>query len=158
VPKSSCRSTRPRPVTDQSGHTWPRGLGRQPRRRTTCREQARQREKIRNPRRNHAGYGGCDALKFWHNKEVALLRCTTRPGACSMGPRHMSRKKAARKYEPRRVEIGKGEQRARIYIKKNPRGRVPLLQLDNGRVPLTRTTRSCPSRQYAFKACRAIRK
>jgi len=53
------------------------------------------------------------------------------PGACSMAA-HIVLEESGEKYEPRRVELGKGEQRSEEYLKKNPQGRVPLLQLDNG--------------------------
>ena len=45
---------------------------------------------------------------------------------------HIILEESGEKYEPRRVELGKGEQRNEDYLKKNPQGRVPLLQLDNG--------------------------
>ena len=41
------------------------------------------------------------------------------------------------------VDLAKGEQRSDDYLKINPQGRVPVLQLDNGE-PSPRTPRSCP--------------
>lgn len=53
------------------------------------------------------------------------------PGACSMAS-HIVLEESGEKYEPRRMDLAKGEQRTDDYLKKNPQGRVPLLQLDNG--------------------------
>jgi len=36
------------------------------------------------------------------------------------------------KYEPRRMDLSKGEQRTPEHLKRNPLGRVPVLQLDDG--------------------------
>lgn len=53
------------------------------------------------------------------------------PGACSMAS-HIVLEESGEKYEPLRMDLAKGEQRAEEYLKKNPQGRVPLLRLDNG--------------------------
>ena len=53
------------------------------------------------------------------------------PGACSMAS-HIVLEESGEKYEPKRMDLAKGEQRTEDYLKKNPLGRVPLLQLDNG--------------------------
>ena len=53
------------------------------------------------------------------------------PGACSMAA-HIVLEESGEKYEPKRVELAKGEQRTEEYLKKNPQGRVPALALDDG--------------------------
>jgi len=53
------------------------------------------------------------------------------PGACSMAA-HIVLEESGEKYEPLRMDLSKGEQRAPEYLKKNPLGRVPLLRLDDG--------------------------
>ena len=53
------------------------------------------------------------------------------PGACSMAS-HIVLEEGGEKYEPRKMDLAKGEQRSEEYLKKNPLGRVPLLQLDSG--------------------------
>jgi glutathione S-transferase len=53
------------------------------------------------------------------------------PGACSMAA-HIVLEESSEKYEPRPVDLAKGEQRSQAYLKLNPLGRVPVLLLDNG--------------------------
>ncbi len=53
------------------------------------------------------------------------------PGACSMAS-HIVLEESGEKYEPKKMNLAKGEQRTEEYLKKNPLGRVPLLQLDSG--------------------------
>src|SRR6201988_1340876 len=53
------------------------------------------------------------------------------PGACSMAS-HIVLEESGEKYEPKRMDLAKGEQRAEGYLKLNPQGRVPLLQIDSG--------------------------
>ena len=53
------------------------------------------------------------------------------PGACSMAP-HIVLEESGEKYEPRRMDLSKGEQRSEEYLKINPQGRVPALGLGNG--------------------------
>ena len=48
------------------------------------------------------------------------------PGACSMAS-HIVLEESGEKYEPRRMDLAKGEQRSEEYLKINPQGRVPLL-------------------------------
>jgi glutathione S-transferase len=64
------------------------------------------------------------------------------PGACSMAA-HIVLEESGEKYEPRRMDLAKGEQRTEAYLKMNPLGRVPLLQLDNGD-PLAENTAILP--------------
>ncbi|MGZ5822113.1 MAG: glutathione S-transferase family protein [Croceibacterium sp.] len=64
------------------------------------------------------------------------------PGACSMAA-HIVLEESGEKYEPRRMDLAKGEQRTPEYLKMNPQGRVPLLQLDNGD-PLAENTAILP--------------
>ena len=61
------------------------------------------------------------------------------PGACSMAS-HIVLEESGEKYEPKRMDLAKGEQRTPEYLKMNPQGRVPLLQLDNGE-PLAEESR-----------------
>ncbi len=53
------------------------------------------------------------------------------PGACSMAS-HIVLEDSGEKYEPRKMDLAKGEQRTDEHLKRNPLGRVPVLQLDNG--------------------------
>ena len=53
------------------------------------------------------------------------------PGACSMAS-HIVLEESGEKYNGRKIDLGKGEQRSAEYLKINPHGRVPALGLDNG--------------------------
>ena len=64
------------------------------------------------------------------------------PGACSMAS-HIVLEESGEKYNPRRMDLAKGEQRTPEYLKMNPQGRVPLLQLDDGS-PLAENTAILP--------------
>jgi glutathione S-transferase len=64
------------------------------------------------------------------------------PGACSMAA-HIVLEESGEKYEPRKMDLSKGEQRAPEYMKVHPMGRVPALQLDDG-TPLTENTAILP--------------
>ena len=64
------------------------------------------------------------------------------PGACSMAS-HIVLEESGEKYNPKRMDLAKGEQRTPDYLKMNPLGRVPLLQLDNGE-PLAENTAILP--------------
>jgi glutathione S-transferase len=64
------------------------------------------------------------------------------PGACSMAA-HIVLEESGEKYEPKRMDLTKGEQRTDAYLKMNPLGRVPLLQLDDGE-PLAENTAILP--------------
>jgi glutathione S-transferase len=64
------------------------------------------------------------------------------PGACSMAS-HIVMEESGEKYEPKRMDLAKGEQRSEEYLKMNPLGRVPLLKLDNGE-PLAENTAILP--------------
>ena len=64
------------------------------------------------------------------------------PGACSMAA-HIVLEESDEKYEPRPVDLAKGEQRSQAYLKLNPLGRVPVLALDNGE-PLPENTAILP--------------
>jgi glutathione S-transferase len=45
---------------------------------------------------------------------------------------HIVLEESGEKYDGRKVDLGKGEQRSADYLKINPHGRVPALGLDNG--------------------------
>ena len=64
------------------------------------------------------------------------------PGACSMAS-HIVLEESGEKYNARRMDLAKGEQRTPEYLAMNPQGRVPLLQLDNGE-PLAENTAILP--------------
>jgi len=64
------------------------------------------------------------------------------PGACSMAA-HIVMEESGEKYEPKRMDLAKGEQRTDEYLKINPQGRVPAIKLDNGE-PLTENTAILP--------------
>jgi glutathione S-transferase len=64
------------------------------------------------------------------------------PGACSMAP-HIVLEESGEQYEPRRMDLSKGEQRSDEYLKINPQGRVPALGLGNGEA-LTENTAILP--------------
>ena len=64
------------------------------------------------------------------------------PGACSLAA-HIVLEEAGEKYEAKRMDLGKGEQRTEAYMKIHPLGRVPALLLDDG-TPLTENTAILP--------------
>jgi glutathione S-transferase len=64
------------------------------------------------------------------------------PGACSMAA-HIVLEETGERYEARRVDLAKGEQRTQAYLKIHPLGRVPALILDGGE-PLTENTAILP--------------
>jgi glutathione S-transferase len=64
------------------------------------------------------------------------------PGACSLAA-HIVLEESGEKYEARRVDFSKAEQRSEAYLKINPLGRVPALALDSGE-PLTENTAILP--------------
>ena len=63
-------------------------------------------------------------------------------GGCSMAP-HIVLEESGEKYEGRRLDLSKGEQRTEAYLKIHPLGRVPALLLDSGE-PLTENTAILP--------------
>jgi glutathione S-transferase len=64
------------------------------------------------------------------------------PGACSMAP-HIVLEEGGEKYEPKRMDLSKGEQKTAEYMKIHPLGRVPALKLDDG-TPITENTAILP--------------
>jgi glutathione S-transferase len=64
------------------------------------------------------------------------------PGACSIAP-HIVLEEGGEKYEAKRVDLAKGEQRTPEYMKIHPLGRVPALKLDDGS-PLAENTAILP--------------
>ena len=71
------------------------------------------------------------------------------PGACSMAA-HIVLEESGETYEPRRMDLAKGEQKTPEYMKIHPMGRVPALKLDNGE-PLTENTAILPYLGKRFK-------
>ena len=64
------------------------------------------------------------------------------PGACSMAA-HIVLEESGERYQPQKVDLAGGEQRTEAYLKINPQGRVPVLQLDSGE-PLAENTAILP--------------
>ena len=64
------------------------------------------------------------------------------PGACSMAP-HIVMEEGGEKYDKKRMDLSKGEQKTPDYMKIHPLGRVPALKLDDGS-PLTENTAILP--------------
>jgi glutathione S-transferase len=64
------------------------------------------------------------------------------PGACSMAS-HIVLEESGEKYEAKRMDLAKGEQRTPEYMKIHPLGRVPALMLDDAS-PLTENTAILP--------------
>ena len=64
------------------------------------------------------------------------------PGACSMAP-HIVLEEGGEKYEPKRMDLSKGEQKTAEYMRIHPLGRVPALKLDDG-TPITENTAILP--------------
>jgi glutathione S-transferase len=64
------------------------------------------------------------------------------PGACSMAA-HIVLEESGEKFEARRLDLAKGEQRSEAYLKIHPQGRVPALLLDGGE-PVTENTAILP--------------
>jgi glutathione S-transferase len=70
-------------------------------------------------------------------------------GACSLAA-HIVLEEGGEKYEARKMDLSKGEQRSPEYMKIHPLGRVPALQLDDGK-PLTENTAILPYLGKRFK-------
>jgi len=64
------------------------------------------------------------------------------PGACSMAS-HIVLEESGEKYDAKRMDLAKGDQRAPEYMKIHPMGRVPALKLDDGS-PLAENTAILP--------------
>ncbi len=64
------------------------------------------------------------------------------PGACSMAS-HIVLEESGEKYDAKRMDLAKGEQKTAEYMKIHPLGRVPALKLDDGS-PLTENTAILP--------------
>lgn len=64
------------------------------------------------------------------------------PAACSMAA-HIALEEGGEKYEGKRMDLARGEQKADAYLKIHPLGRVPALLLDDGS-PLTENTAILP--------------
>ncbi len=64
------------------------------------------------------------------------------PGACSLAS-HIVLEESGEKYQSRRMDLSKGEQKTADYLKIHPLGRVPALKLDDGS-PLTENTAILP--------------
>jgi glutathione S-transferase len=64
------------------------------------------------------------------------------PGACSMAA-HIALEESGEKYEAKRMDLTKGEQKTPDYMKIHPLGRVPALKLDDGS-PLSENTAILP--------------
>jgi glutathione S-transferase len=81
---------------------------------------------------------------------MSMLTLYYAPGACSLAA-HIALEVAGEKYEARRVDLGKGEQKTLDYLKIHPLGRVPALVLGNGE-PLTENTAILPyiGKRYAM--------
>jgi glutathione S-transferase len=60
-----------------------------------------------------------------------MLKLYYAPGACSMAS-HIVLEGSGQPYDKQIVNLAGGEQRTEAYLKMNPQGRVPLLQLDDG--------------------------
>src|SRR5712675_2282028 len=71
------------------------------------------------------------------------------PGACSFAARIVL-EESGEKYEARKVDLAKGEQKTPEYLKIHPLGRVPALLLDSGE-PLTENTAILPYLGKRFK-------
>jgi glutathione S-transferase len=71
-----------------------------------------------------------------------LLTLFYAPGACSMAA-HIVLEESGEKYERKRMDLGKGDQKTEAYLKIHPQGRVPALRLDDGS-PLTENTAILP--------------
>ena len=71
------------------------------------------------------------------------------PGACSMAA-HIILEESGEKYDPKKMDLSKGEQKTPEYMKIHPMGRVPALKLDNGE-PLTENTAILPYLGKRFK-------
>jgi glutathione S-transferase len=64
------------------------------------------------------------------------------PGACSMAA-HIVLEESGEKYQPKRMDLAKGEQKTPDYMKIHPLGRVPALKLEDGS-PLSENTAILP--------------
>jgi glutathione S-transferase len=75
-------------------------------------------------------------------RDTDMLTLYYSPGACSLAA-HIVLEESGARYEARRVDLAKGEQRTPEYLKIHPLGRVPALLLDDG-TPLSENTAILP--------------
>lgn len=71
-----------------------------------------------------------------------MLTLYCAPGACSLAA-HLVLEEGGKKYQARRIDLAKGEQKTEAYLRIHPQGRVPALLLDDGE-PLTENTAILP--------------
>ena len=88
-------------------------------------------------------------LRISKAKETPMLKLYYAPGACSLAA-HIVLEESGEKYEARKMDLSKGEQRTAEYMKIHPLGRVPAMQLDDGQ-PLTENTAILPYLGKRFK-------
>lgn len=60
-----------------------------------------------------------------------MLRLYYAPNACSLAS-HIALEEAGAQYDAVRVDFSKNEQRSPAFLKRNPNGRVPVLETDHG--------------------------
>src|SRR5581483_7018368 len=75
-------------------------------------------------------------------RSALMLTLFYGPGACSIAA-HIVLEESGEKYEPKRMDLAKGEQRSADYMKIHPLGRVPVFRLVYGS-PLTENTAILP--------------
>jgi glutathione S-transferase len=83
-----------------------------------------------------------ETIRVEPKEDSNLLTLFYAPGACSMAA-HIVLEESGEKYEGRRMDLTKGEQKTEMYLKINPQGRVPALCLDDGS-PLAENTAILP--------------
>jgi len=67
-----------------------------------------------------------------------MLKLYFSPGVCSLAS-HITLEETGTSYQPQPTLLPKGEHQSEAYLKINPRGKVPALQLDDGQI-LTENT------------------
>src|SRR6478672_5145974 len=67
-----------------------------------------------------------------------MMKLFFSPGACSMAS-HIGLEECGEPYEEQPTLLGKGEHRTEAYLKINPRGKVPALQVDDGQILVENT-------------------
>src|SRR5579871_1269851 len=71
-----------------------------------------------------------------------MLKLYYSPGTSSMAA-HIALEETGASYEVQRILVDKGEQQSELYLKVNPRGKVPALQLEDGNILTENTAILC---------------